>query len=48
MALALDNCTKQGAGACRLYAVNDRVVWNASATQTADNGDADTHALASR
>ena len=48
MALALDNCTKQGAGACRLYAVNDRVVWNANATQTADNGDADARALASR
>ncbi|KVK76270.1 hypothetical protein WJ47_23495 [Burkholderia ubonensis] len=37
MALALDNCAKQGAGACRLYAVNDRVVWNANASQTADN-----------
>ena len=52
MALALDNCTKQGAGACRLYAVNERVVWNATATQTADNDnpqhDADTRALASR
>ncbi|HDR9771699.1 TPA: prolyl oligopeptidase family serine peptidase [Burkholderia cepacia ATCC 25416] len=52
MALALDNCAKQGAGACRLYAVNDRVVWNTT-TQTADNGDdhtrdTDTRALASR
>ena len=26
MALALDNCSKQGAGSCRPYAVNDRVV----------------------
>jgi dienelactone hydrolase len=24
---ALDNCNKQGKGACRLYAVDDRVVW---------------------
>lgn len=54
MALALDNCAKQDAGSCRLYAVNDRVVWNTSASQTADNdtghgGDAPaTHALASR
>ncbi|ABO56016.1 MULTISPECIES: dienelactone hydrolase family protein [Burkholderia] len=52
MALALDNCSKQSAGACRLYAVNDRVVWNGNTTQTADSGDAetttDTRALASR
>lgn len=55
MALALDNCAKQGAGSCRLYAVNDRVVWN-NATQTADSDDSDdsnardtgTPALASR
>ncbi|MGU7781277.1 dienelactone hydrolase family protein [Burkholderia sp. PU8-34] len=48
MALALDNCAKQGAGACRLYAVNDRVVWNAHASQTADNGDRDDDAQAAR
>ena len=52
MALALDNCSKQGAGSCRLYAVNDRVVWN-DATQTAGNDDGNardtgTPALASR
>ncbi|AOK60320.1 dienelactone hydrolase family protein [Burkholderia ubonensis] len=48
MALALDNCAKQGAGACRLYAVNDRVVWNANASQTADNAEHDDDAQAAR
>ncbi|KVD21506.1 hypothetical protein WI80_29995 [Burkholderia ubonensis] len=48
MALALDNCAKQGAGACRLYAVNDRVVWNANASQTADNAERNDDAQAAR
>ncbi|KVP56766.1 hypothetical protein WL40_02170 [Burkholderia ubonensis] len=48
MALALDNCAKQGAGACRLYAVNDRVVWNANASQTADNAERDDDAQTAR
>lgn len=48
MALALDNCAKQGAGACRLYAVNDHVVWNTQASQTADSGERDDDAHATR
>ncbi|WJF90303.1 CocE/NonD family hydrolase [Paraburkholderia bonniea] len=28
MAVAVKNCEQQNAGACRLYAVNDAVVWN--------------------
>lgn len=52
MALALDNCKQQGTGPCKLYAVNDRVVWR-DATRSADASpasDAPTtaHALASR
>ncbi|WP_179401089.1 dienelactone hydrolase family protein [Burkholderia guangdongensis] len=38
MALALDNCAKQGMGSCRLYAVDNRVVWHAP-EQTADRDD---------
>jgi dienelactone hydrolase len=37
MALALDNCAKQDMGSCRLYAVDNRVVWNAQSSQTAEN-----------
>ncbi|WP_323119699.1 dienelactone hydrolase family protein [Burkholderia alba] len=56
MALALDNCKKQGTGSCRLYAVNERVVWHDGPAQTAADTDtgptradlAAAHALASR
>ncbi|WP_246796113.1 dienelactone hydrolase family protein [Burkholderia perseverans] len=49
MALALENCRKQGAGACRLYAVDDHVVWRGDGTEaTAAATPADAHALASR
>ena len=51
MALALDNCAKQGTGPCRLYAVNERVVWNAQDAQTASSDaeqDGDARALAAR
>ncbi|TKC89428.1 hypothetical protein FAZ69_10840 [Trinickia terrae] len=59
MALAIQNCEKEGAGACHLYAVNDKVVWNgghgvaqASADAPATGGDGDgdgtSHELASR
>lgn len=52
MALALENCRQQGTGACRLYAVDNHVVWHANeATATAEAvapADGATHALASR
>ncbi|WP_207004399.1 dienelactone hydrolase family protein [Trinickia mobilis] len=59
MALAIQNCEKEGAGTCHLYAVNDAVVWKdghgatpaATAQATADAPAADdreSHALASR
>lgn len=52
MALALENCRKQGTGACRLYAVDNHVVWHANeGTATAEAvapADGATHALASR
>jgi dienelactone hydrolase len=35
LALALDRCAHQNAGACQLYAVDDRVVWRADAPATA-------------
>jgi dienelactone hydrolase len=40
MAVAVSNCQKQSSDPCRLYAVNDTVVWKQtqSDTQTADNG----------
>jgi dienelactone hydrolase len=31
---ALDNCNRRGQGSCRLYAVDDAVVWNPEATPT--------------
>lgn len=44
MAVAIANCQKEGAGACRLYAVNDSVVWkddgHATAQASADTEDA--------
>ncbi|MGV2292723.1 prolyl oligopeptidase family serine peptidase [Trinickia sp. YCB016] len=59
MALAVQNCEKEGAGACHLYAVNDSVVWkdgsSAAPTATAQAtpdaptaGDSESHSLASR
>ncbi|CAJ3372166.1 peptidase [Burkholderia pseudomallei] len=48
MALALEGCRKQGAGACQLYAVDERVVWRDAGTQTADESTSAAHALASR
>ncbi|TDY49949.1 dienelactone hydrolase [Paraburkholderia rhizosphaerae] len=40
MAMAVTNCQKQSSDPCRLYAVNDTVVWKQSSsdTQTAENG----------
>jgi dienelactone hydrolase len=60
MALAIQNCEKEGGGACHLYAVNDAVVWtddhangSASIAQANANGapaanESVSHALASR
>jgi dienelactone hydrolase len=59
MALAVQNCEKEGAGKCHLYAVNDSVVWKdgesaapvATAQASADTpaaDDSESHALASR
>jgi dienelactone hydrolase len=39
MAVAIANCEKHSADPCRLYAVNNTVVWNNGATATAQNGD---------
>jgi dienelactone hydrolase len=36
MSVAVANCQKQSADPCRLYAVNDAVVWNNGSSQTAD------------
>ncbi|KAF1028480.1 MAG: hypothetical protein GAK40_00927 [Burkholderia plantarii] len=50
MALALENCRQQGTGACRLYAVDNRVVWRddaATAAVTLPDTEAP-HPLASR
>ncbi|CAG9264782.1 dienelactone hydrolase family protein [Paraburkholderia unamae] len=47
MAVAIANCEKHSADPCRLYAVNNAVVWNNGGTQTAQNGDDDNaHATA--
>ena len=53
MSVAVANCQKQSSDPCRLYAVNDNVVWKDQSTQTADaEGDSTTKdgkpALASR
>ncbi len=43
MSVAVANCQKQSSDPCRLYAVNEMVVWQkASDTQTADGSAADT------
>jgi hypothetical protein len=42
MAVAISNCEKHSADPCRLYAVNNTVVWNNGGTQTAQTGDSDT------
>jgi dienelactone hydrolase len=49
MAVAVSNCQKRSNDPCRLYAVNDHVVWNDQSSTTAqnDNG-ASGHPLASR
>ncbi|WP_042260899.1 dienelactone hydrolase family protein [Paraburkholderia heleia] len=41
MAVAISNCEKHSADPCRLYAVNNTVVWNNGGTQTAQTGDSD-------
>jgi dienelactone hydrolase len=38
MSVAIANCQKQSSDPCRLYAVNDAVVWSDSASQTASSG----------
>lgn len=38
MSVAIANCQKQSSDPCRLYAVDDKVVWGAQDTRTADNG----------
>ncbi|QCP48012.1 hypothetical protein FAZ95_01725 [Trinickia violacea] len=57
MALAVQNCEKEGAGKCHLYAVNDSVVWkdghSAATAQAANDAppaddNRESHALASR
>jgi dienelactone hydrolase len=52
MSLAIKNCEKESLAPCRLYAVNETVVWSdahAGATQAAGAGGArESHALASR
>lgn len=42
MAVAISNCEKHSADPCRLYAVNNTVVWNNGGTQTAQAGDSET------
>jgi hypothetical protein len=50
MAVAVANCQKRSSDPCRLYAVNDNVVWRDQGTATArnDSGADLTHSLASR
>ena len=52
MSVAIANCQKQSSAPCRLYAVDDSVVWGAGSSQTADDSSAgsanDRRAIASR
>lgn len=50
MAVAVANCEKQSNAPCRLYAVNNHVVWNGQSPATAqnDNSADAAHSLASR
>ena len=50
MAVAIANCQKRSSDPCRLYAVNDKVVWHDQSSTTAQNGDGAEagHSLASR
>ncbi|MFM0282935.1 prolyl oligopeptidase family serine peptidase [Paraburkholderia sediminicola] len=52
MAVAIANCQKQSSAPCRLYAVDNSVVWGAGGSQTADDSSAgsasDRRAIASR
>jgi dienelactone hydrolase len=38
MSVAIDNCQKQSTSPCKLYAVDNSVVWGAGSSQTADTG----------
>ncbi|CAD6524492.1 hypothetical protein LMG27952_01716 [Paraburkholderia hiiakae] len=42
MSVAISNCEKHSSDPCRLYAVNNTVVWNNGGTQTAQTDDSDT------
>ncbi|HTR07106.1 MAG TPA: CocE/NonD family hydrolase [Paraburkholderia sp.] len=44
MAVAISNCEKHSSDPCRLYAVNNTVVWNNGETATAQNGDSSDNA----
>jgi dienelactone hydrolase len=52
MTVAIANCQKQSSAPCRLYAVNNSVVWGGGSSQTADSSSAgsagDQRAIASR